>query len=49
MSLVNILFWGTDYGNMLLGLRKDKRRNFQAIKDLYGQIGFKLMLNELTH
>jgi predicted MPP superfamily phosphohydrolase len=28
---------------------KDKEDNFQAIKNLYGQIGFKLMLNEHTY
>lgn len=34
--------------NMLLGLRKEKDENFQAIKNLYGQIDFKLLLNEHT-
>ena len=36
--------------NMLLGLRKKKKMKiFRRLKKLYGQIGFKLMLNEHTY
>jgi predicted MPP superfamily phosphohydrolase len=36
-----------DYGEYVTWpSKKQKDENFQAIKDLYGQIGFKLMLNE---
>jgi predicted MPP superfamily phosphohydrolase len=39
-----------DYGEYVTWpTEKDKEANFQAIKDLYGQIGFKLMLNEHTY
>tara|TARA_R110000868_G_scaffold147160_4_gene368396 strand:- start:121 stop:1353 length:1233 start_codon:yes stop_codon:yes gene_type:complete len=39
-----------DYGEYVTWpAEKDKAENFQAIKDLYGQIGFKLMLNEHTY
>lgn len=39
-----------DYGEYVTWpTEKDKADNFQAIKDLYGQIGFKLMLNEHTY
>jgi predicted MPP superfamily phosphohydrolase len=39
-----------DYGEYVTWpTEKDKEDNFQAIKDLYGQIGFKLMLNEHTY
>jgi predicted MPP superfamily phosphohydrolase len=39
-----------DYGEYVTWpTEKDKEENFQAIKDLYGQIGFKLMLNEHTY
>ncbi len=39
-----------DYGEYVTWpAEKDKEDNFQAIKDLYGQIGFKLMLNEHTY
>jgi predicted MPP superfamily phosphohydrolase len=39
-----------DYGEYVTWpSEKDKEANFQAIKDLYGQIGFKLMLNEHTY
>jgi predicted MPP superfamily phosphohydrolase len=38
-----------DYGEYVdWHSQKDKDANFQAIKDLYGEIGFKLMLNEHT-
>jgi predicted MPP superfamily phosphohydrolase len=38
-----------DYGEYVTWpTEKDKEDNFQAIKDLYGQIDFKLMLNEHT-
>ena len=38
-----------DYGEYVTWpTEKDKEDNFQAIKELYGQIGFKLMLNEHT-
>lgn len=36
-----------DYGEYVSWpSQKDKNENFQAIKDMYGQIGFKLLLNE---
>lgn len=39
-----------DYGEYVTWpTEKDKEDNFQAIKDLYGQIDFKLMLNEHTY
>lgn len=39
-----------DYGEYVTWpTEKDKQENFQAIKDLYGQIGFQLMLNEHTY
>ncbi|WP_414000052.1 metallophosphoesterase [Flavobacterium sp. W1B] len=39
-----------DYGEYVTWpTEKAKDENFQAIKDLYGQIGFKLMLNEHTY
>lgn len=39
-----------DYGEYVTWpTEKDKEDNFQAIKDLYGQIGFNLMLNEHTY
>ncbi len=39
-----------DYGEYVTWpTEKDKEENFQAIKDLYGQIGFQLMLNEHTY
>ena len=39
-----------DYGEYVTWpTEKDKADNFQAIKDLYGQIGFTLMLNEHTY
>jgi hypothetical protein len=39
-----------DYGEYVTWpSEKIKEANFQAIKDLYGQIGFKLMLNEHTY
>jgi hypothetical protein len=42
-------FWGTMImGNMLLGL-SEKIKRFSSHKRLYGQIGFKLMLNEHTY
>jgi len=38
-----------DYGEYVTWpTQKDKDENFAAIKDLYGQIGFKLLLNEHT-
>lgn len=38
-----------DYGEYVdWHSQKDKDANFEAIKDLYGEIGFKLMLNEHT-
>ena len=38
-----------DYGEYVTWPSEDaKENNFKAIKDLYGQIGFKLMLNEHT-
>jgi len=38
-----------DYGEYVTwSTEADKEANFKAIKDLYGQIGFKLMLNEHT-
>lgn len=38
-----------DYGEYVdWKSQKDKEENFKAIKDLYGQIGFNLMLNEHT-
>lgn len=39
-----------DYGEYVTWpSEKEKDENFKAIKDLYGQIGFKLMLNEHTY
>jgi len=39
-----------DYGEYVTWpSQKQKDENFQAIKNLYGQIGFKLMLNEHTY
>lgn len=39
-----------DYGEYVTWpSEKEKDENFQAIKNLYGQIGFKLMLNEHTY
>jgi hypothetical protein len=48
MSLVNTLFGEPIMGEYVT-FEKIKEANFQAIKDLYGQIGFKLMLNEHTY
>jgi hypothetical protein len=35
--------------NMSLPTEQLKKRNFQAIKNLYGEIDFKLLLNEHTY
>jgi hypothetical protein len=42
-------FGNHDYGEYVTWPSEAaKENNFKAIKDLYGQIGFKLMLNEHT-